>query len=57
MNGVPQSGTTAWVEYSQLKILALPDNIVSMAESGLESLNIIALIHLLMKKFDIHVLV
>lgn len=56
-SSVPQNRTTAWVEYSQSKLLALPDNIVSMPGCGLESLNITALIHLLMKKLEVHVLV
>lgn len=56
-SSVPQNGTTAWVEYSQLKLLALPDNIVSMPEYGLECLTIIVLINLFMKKFEVHALV
>lgn len=43
--------TTAWVEYPQLKFLLLPDSLVSWPEYGLQSLNSIALIHLLIKKF------
>lgn len=42
--------TTSWIEYPQLKLLVLPDSLVSWPEYGLESLNVIVLIHLLMKK-------
>lgn len=42
--------TVAWVEYPWSKLLAIPNSLVSWPAYDLESLNIIALIHLLMKK-------